>query len=70
MTIPEQLLNAMRQRNWSVRQLLEESKLRCDRSSLQRKLKGEQPLDPDEIQALVNALEISVAVVPRNEGAA
>lgn len=54
----------MRARKWSVRKLLEESKLRCDRSSLQRKLKGEQPLDPDEIQALVNALAVAVAVVP------
>lgn len=64
MTIPEQILTAMKTRKWSVRQLLVESKLKCDRSSLQRKLKGEQPLDPPEIQALVDALGITVAVVP------
>lgn len=52
--VPAQFLAAMEARGWTVQQLLDESGLKCDRSSLQRKLKGEQGLSFDEIQALVD----------------
>lgn len=54
----------MRQRGWSVPKLLVESGLQCDRTSLQRKLRGTQKLYADEIQKLVNTLGAIVAVVP------
>ena len=54
----------MKTRKWSVSRLLEASGLECDRSSLHRKLHGKQPIDDAELQKLVNALEITVAVVP------
>ncbi len=63
-TLSSQLLLAMRDRGWTVEHLLAVSKLDCDRSSLNRKLRGKQPISHDEIQALVNALDITVAVAP------
>ena len=64
-SLAEQLLTAMSDRGWSVQRLLDESGLECDRSSLHRKIHGKQPLAQEEIQALVNALGITVAVMPR-----
>ena len=43
-TLAEQLLAALIEREWSISKLLAESKLRCDRSSLHRKLHGRQKL--------------------------
>lgn len=63
-SLAEQLLAAMKGRDWSVSRLLEISGLECDRSSLHRKLHGKQALSADEIQALVNALGITVAAMP------
>lgn len=63
-TIAEQLHAAMRAKGWSVPRLLSESGLPCDRTSLQRKLRGKQSLDAKEIQALVDALDATVAAVP------
>lgn len=65
-SLADQLLAAMKGRRWSVRRLLDASKLDCDRSSLHRKLHGKQPMSHEEIQALVNALgsPVALAVVP------
>lgn len=57
----------MKQRKWSVKKLLDESGLDMDRTSLQRKLHGEQPLYDHELQALVDALQTTVAAVPSRE---
>lgn len=65
-SIPEQLLGAMKARGWSFRQLLEASGLKMARTSLQRKLRGEVTLYEDEIQALVDTLQVTVAFVPTN----
>lgn len=65
-TFAEQIRAAMKNRKWTVEHLLVASGLECSRSSLNRKLRGKQPLDPAEIQALVNALDIAVAVVPED----
>lgn len=59
-TIPEQLLQAMKNRGWTVGQLHKQSRIKCDRSSLQRKLHGQQGLKTEEIQKLVNALGVAV----------
>jgi len=60
----------MVKRDWSVPQLLRESGLKCDRSSLQRKLKGEQKLSTEEAQKLAEALECPLAYVPEDEAKA
>lgn len=63
-SIPEQILAATKARGWTVAQLLRESGLDMSRSSLQRKLRGEVTLYETELRALVDTLQITVAVVP------
>lgn len=66
-SLAEQLHAAMVAKGWSVPRLLEESGLECDRTSLHRKLKGEQKLSTEEAQALANALDHTLAWVPDSE---
>lgn len=55
-TIAAQLREAMEGKGWSVPDLLRKSRMRCDRSSLQRKLSGAQKLSTDEAQKLARVL--------------
>lgn len=59
-TIHEQLLRAMKARGLTVGRLHKLSRLKCDRSSLQRKLHGQQGFKTEEIQKICNALNVSV----------
>ncbi len=70
LTLPAQLLAAMESKEWSVGRLLRTSRLKCDRSSLHRKLHGNQPITQEELQALVDALEITIEVAPKRRGRA
>lgn len=63
-SLAEQLHDAMVKKEWSVPQLLKESKLKCDRSSLQRKLTGEQKLSTEEAQILAAVLDCTLAWIP------
>lgn len=69
-SLAEQLHAAMTAKGWSIPRLLKESGLKCDRTSLQRKLRGKQVLDAEEIQALVNVLEVNVVAIPDGEAGA
>jgi hypothetical protein len=51
-------------KGWSVPRLLLESRLKCDRTSLQRKLTNKQKLSTDEAQCLAETLECVLAWVP------
>lgn len=55
-SLREQLDIARRVKRWSIAKLLQESKLTCDRCSLQRKLNGTQALRSEECEALAAAL--------------
>lgn len=63
-SLAEQLHDAMLKKGWSVPQLLAASRLKCDRSSLQRKLTGEQKLSTEEAQKLAEILECTLVWVP------
>ena len=63
-TLAEQLHDAMLKKEWSVPRLLDESRLACDRSSLQRKLTGLQKLSTEEAERLAEVLECTLAWVP------
>jgi hypothetical protein len=65
-SLAEQLHDAMSKKGWSVPHLLRESRLACDRSSLQRKLTGEQKLSTEEAQRLAETLECVLAWVPED----
>lgn len=60
----------MREKRWSIPRLLRESGLKCDRSSLQRKLKGKQKLSTEETEALARTLGCTLAWIPDEEHAA
>lgn len=66
-SLPHQLLDAMHARRWSVPRLLKESGLQCDRTSLLRKLKGEQKLSTDEAERLSQVLDCTLAWVPEEK---
>lgn len=61
LSLREQLRLALRQKGWTVAKLLDESGLRCDRSSLDRKINGRQLLRTEECQALAAALGKNLA---------
>lgn len=63
-SIAAQLHAAMESKGWSVPQLLKESRLGCDRSSLQRKLTGEQKLSTNEAEALAKVLGCTLVWIP------
>jgi hypothetical protein len=59
----------MREKRWSIPKLLKESGLGCDRSSLQRKLKGKQKLSTEETEQLARALGCTLAFLPDEDAA-
>jgi hypothetical protein len=61
-SIAAQLHAAMVIRGWSVPRLLKESKLRCTRISLYRKLQGQQKLSTGEAEKLARALDVTYAM--------
>jgi ribosome-binding protein aMBF1 (putative translation factor) len=60
MGLVEQIRTAQRERSWSTQQLLNESGLDLDRSTLHRKLAGEVPCTDAECEALARALSITL----------
>lgn len=66
-TIAEQLRAAMKSKGWSVPRLLGESGFDCDRTSLMRKLKGEQKMSTNEAEALARVLGCTLVWVPEDE---
>jgi ribosome-binding protein aMBF1 (putative translation factor) len=54
----------MKAKGWSVPQLLKASRMKIDRSSLQRKLSGDQVLSTEEAQKLAEALGCTLVWVP------
>ena len=68
-TIAAQLHAAMGAKGWSVPRLLKESRLKCDRSSLHRKLSGTQKLATDEAQQLAEVLGCTLVWVPDSDEA-
>lgn len=60
----EQLWAAFQAKGWTTAQLLERSKLDCDLSSLNRKMRGRQKTSTEECQALAAALEVTIAWSP------
>jgi hypothetical protein len=54
----------MTAKQWSVSKLLDESGLECDRSSLQRKLSGDQKLTTAEAERLAEVLGCPLVWVP------
>jgi len=63
-SLTEQLCDAFKRSGWSVAELLTKSGLDIERSSLDRKLKGELRLNVDEAQALANALGVTLVWMP------
>jgi hypothetical protein len=61
----DELRAAMRAKGYTYAQLLEESGLKCDLSSLNRKLNGGQGLDADEGQALARVLGVRASAVDK-----
>ena len=61
LSLRDQLRLALRKKGWTVARLLDESGLTCDRSSLDRKINGRQPLRTEECQAIAAALGQSLA---------
>lgn len=59
----------MKAKNWTIPQLLKESGLDCDRSSLQRKLTGDQKLATEEAEQLAEALGCTLVWVPETDEA-
>ena len=59
----------MEAREWSVPQLLKASGLKCDRSSLQRKLTGDQKLATEEAERLAEVLGCTLVWVPDTDEA-
>ena len=59
----------MEAKEWSVPKLLKESRLDCDRSSLQRKLTGDQKLSTEEAEQLAEALGCTLVWVPDTDEA-
>ncbi len=68
-SIAAQLHAAMEAKKWSIPHLLRESGLKCDRSSLQRKLAGLQKLSTEEAERLAEVLGCAVAWVPDSDEA-
>lgn len=71
-TITEQLLDAFEKTGWTVAELLSRSGLDIERSSLHRKLHGEQRMNVDEAQVLATVLGLTLVWMPdaKAEGAA
>ena len=69
-TLAEQLLVAFKAKEWSVPELLRRSKLECDRTSLYRKLHGQQKLSTEECERLAEVLGITIAWAPDDEAKA
>jgi transcriptional regulator with XRE-family HTH domain len=59
-SLVEQVRAAQKRKRMSVQQLLEESGLDLERSTLSRKLRGETPATTKEIEALARALKIEL----------
>lgn len=68
-TLIEQIRAARKRSGWSVQRLLDESALAVDRSVLQRKLAGDIPCTTEEVEALAQALDVTLVVLPEQEGA-
>lgn len=68
-TLTEQLHVAFKSSGMSVAELLAKSKLDLDRSSLSRKLHGEQPMRTDEAQVLASVLDATITWPPRKRAA-
>jgi transcriptional regulator with XRE-family HTH domain len=60
--VVSQLRGVFERSGMSVRTLLEKSGLDIDRSSLQRKLHGQQPLRVAEAEALASVLGVRIGV--------
>lgn len=60
-TLREQLLDAFQAQDLTFRELLRRSKLECSEESLARKLRGEQSLRSQEVEAIAGALNVVVA---------
>lgn len=60
MRLVDQIREAQEKAGWSTQQLLDKSGLPMDRSSLHRKLRGEQPATAEECEALAKTLGITL----------
>lgn len=69
-TFAAQLNAARKAKGWSVPLLLEKSGLEIDRSSLQRKLSGDQVLTTEEAQNLADVLGCTLVWVADSDEAA
>jgi hypothetical protein len=63
-TLAGQLLDALGAKGWSVPELLLRSRLPCDRTSLYRKLHGQQKLSTEECERLAGVLGVTIAFSP------
>jgi transcriptional regulator with XRE-family HTH domain len=61
MGLVEQIRRAQLERGWSVQQLLAQSGLQLERSTLNRKLLGDTPTTDAECEALAKALGIQLS---------
>lgn len=68
-TLAEQLHAALKAKNWSVPQLLKATKWKIDRTSLQRKLSGDQKLSTEEAEEIAEILGCTLVWVPEEERA-
>ena len=72
-TLVEQLRDAYEKTEWTMEELLEKSGLDLDRSALRRKLldvKDPIPMKTEECEALAQALDVTLVVVPEDEARA
>lgn len=65
--IHEQLLAAYKRTGWTIADLLVRSGIKKDRSSLRRKLIGEQLMSCAEAERLAQVLGVTLAVIPERE---
>lgn len=71
-TLVEQLRDAYEKTEWTMEQLLARSGLDLDRSALRRKLldvKDPIPMKTDEAEALAQALDVTLVVMPESDKA-
>lgn len=61
LSLRDQLRLALQEKGWTIARLLDESGLTCDRSSIDRKINGRQPMCTEECEALARALGARLA---------
>lgn len=66
-TLAEQLRSAAHDKGLPIAKLLEESKLKCTRSSLSRKLAGKQILATKDAERLADVLDVTLVWAPKSQ---